>query len=441
MSRLARAEKMEERIKICRIVTRLNIGGPARQAVFLSRALNGDRYDTCLVTGVPEAGEGDMGYLAAQHGLQRYVVPQLRRPLHPWRDLRAFWGVWRLLRREQPLILHTHTAKAGALGRCAGWLYNLTGRMRHRHRPRLVMVHTFHGHVLAGYFGTMTTKLFTWIERQLARVTDRIVVVSEAAKQDLVARRIGQPERITVIPLGFDLRALLNAEQRQGMFRAAHRLEGLPLVGFVGRLVPIKQPGLLLRAAARLKAQAPIPAGRVRYVFVGDGELRASLEELARSLGLACEVLFLGWQRDLVEVYADLDVVCLTSLNEGLPAALIEAMAAGKPVVATDVGGVRELLGATPPQARTTGVPPAEFEVADRGILVGPSDAAGFAKALACVLEQAELRRRLGAAGRAYVRERFTEDRLRLDVERLYQELMRESNEGGRVAFNSGAGR
>jgi glycosyltransferase involved in cell wall biosynthesis len=211
MSRLARAEKMEERIKICRIVTRLNVGGPARQAIFLSRALNGDRYDTCLVTGVPESGEGDMGYLATQHGVQRYVVPELRRSLHPWRDVRVFWKVWRFLRREQPLILHTHTAKAGALGRCAGWLYNLAGRMQRRRRPRLVMVHTFHGHVLAGYFGTVTTKLFTWIERQLARVTDRIVVVSEAAKQDLVVRRIGQPERITVIPLGFDLRALLEA--------------------------------------------------------------------------------------------------------------------------------------------------------------------------------------------------------------------------------------
>jgi glycosyltransferase involved in cell wall biosynthesis len=401
---------MSRPLTILRVITRLNIGGPARQAVALSAQLSNSRFRTVLVTGPVGADEGDFGPMAEQAGIVRVMVPALRRPLHPWRDGVAFAALLRLLWRTRPAILHTHLAKAGALGRLAGMLYNAVGPGR-RPGHRAALVHTFHGHVLEGYFSPAVSRVFLAIERWLARRTDCLLAVSPTIRDELLAKGIGRPSQWRVIPLGLDLAPLAGIAPPE---------EQAPVrIGMVGRLVPIKNPGLFLGALHRLSSEdgAAAPVGLV----VGDGPLRAPLERQAQEVGLSQRVRFLGWQQDLPSIYEALDVVCLTSWNEGTPVALIEAMAAARPVVATDAGGVRDLLDDGPPAAGP--VPAGTFRLVSRGLLVRPGDAQGLAAALRAVAADAGLRRRLGTAARAHVIRQFTHERLVRDLAALYEEL------------------
>jgi glycosyltransferase involved in cell wall biosynthesis len=389
---------MQRKIKVLRIIARLNIGGPAIHTILLTEGLNKDKFDSLLVSGIVGDGEEDMSYLAEEKGIKPIIIPELGRKISFKNDLIAFWKLYKLIRRESPDIIHTHTAKAGTLGRLAGILYNLvTGYwLLVTGKQRCKLIHTFHGHVLHSYFGKIMTWLFIWIERILARFTDRIIVVNERIKKDLLGLGIGNPKKIAVIPLGLDLEKLL---------MISTNTNPTPRVGIVGRLVSVKNHRMFLDAIRLFLTQHPTSNTQYQFFIVGDGELRDELENYAERLGIRDSVIFTGWQRDLERLYSDLDIITLTSLNEGTPVSLIEAMAAGKVVIATDVGGVKDLLDTT------------------RGILVKSEDVEGFAQGLSLLLNNEDLRKRIGQSGREFVKNRFTKERLIRDIENLYELL------------------
>lgn len=404
---------MAQPIRVVRIITRLNIGGPSIHAVLLSTRLDRDRFATHLVAGAADREEGDLSALLQGGAARLTRVRSLRRALHPWRDLVAFLRILRIIWSERPRLIHTHMAKAGALGRMAGMVYNTLGPGRHPGR-RAILIHTFHGHVLEGYFPLWQSRLFVIIERWLVRRTDRCIAVSPAVRQALLALDIGREDRWETIPLGLDLSALAEVPVRNGS----------PSVrcGLVGRLVPIKNPGLFLEALSRLIRRGP--EASVCGVVVGDGPLRAPLERQAARLGLGGRVAFLGWRRDLPSLYDQIDIACLTSWNEGTPVSVIEAMAAARAVVATDVGGVRDLLEALPAAAEP--IPPGSFRVAARGLLVRPGDAEGLAAAVQALACDDGMRERVGRAARDYALQAFRAERLVEEMTALYERLAAE---------------
>lgn len=406
---------MSAPLRILRIVTRLNIGGPSIHVGVLVRGLDAVRFDTRLVAGSAGTAEGDMSSEVLAHPEQVIRLPRLRRALHPLNDLVVWWQLWRMIRRWRPHIVHTHMAKAGALGRSAAWV---AGWGRRAHRPRII--HTFHGHVLDGYFSPRWTRIFTAIERWLARRTDWVIAVSPAVRDDLVARGITAPERIRVIPLGLPLEAFLAVDGPIGRWRDAHA-PATPLLVWAGRLAPIKDVDLFIDALAVLRRRQPGLA--FRAVIAGDGELRAHTEQLIATRGLADRVICAGWVPDMAALFADADVVCLTSRNEGTPVAVIQALAAARPVVATAVGGVPDVLSDTPSTAGA--IPAGGFRRATGGLLVRAGDAESCAAAIAACLEQPSLRRQLGDAGRVAVRERYRDTRLTRDITDLYMASLR----------------
>ena len=385
--------------RIVRIITRLNIGGPSIQATSLSYRLRPHGYETVLVHGRLGPGEGDMSDLIPPDA-NAVREPSLQRAVAPLADARAVRRIYRLLCRERPALVHTHMAKAGAVGRTAAWLYNRTAG---RQRPAR-LVHTYHGHVLEGYFSPRKTAVFVAAERRLARITDRIVAISPEIRADLLeVYRIGRADQYVVIPLGFDLETFtrVDAAARREARAALQIPPSARVVSTVGRLTAIKQHELLLAAAARLVATVP----DALFLIAGDGERRTELEALTRSLGIAANVRFLGWRRDLTTVYGATDVFALTSRNEGTPVALIEAMASGVPGVSTNVGGVShviesDLVGATVPDG----------------------DPAAFADALRALVTSADLAG-MGERARQLVLARFGVERLVTDIVALYGTL------------------
>lgn len=393
--RVSATADVSARIRVVRVITRLNIGGPALHATLLTERLDPHGYDSLLVAGAEGAREGN--YLTLHGKTLDHLVrlPALGREVQGLTDLLAFVQLTRLLRRIRPQIVHTHMAKAGTLGRLAAF----TARVP-------VVVHTYHGHVFHGYFSPAKSRVFLAIERWLGRRTDRLLAVSETVRSDLVALGIADPGRFHVVPLGLDLATFLACEAYRGQLRAELALpDSTPLVGIVARLVPIKAHEVFLEAAARLRRDVP----ECRFLVVGDGDRRADLERQAERLGVADRVRFLGWRPDLARIYADLDVVALCSRNEGSPVSLIEAMAAGRPVVATRVGGVPDLV-----------------EDGVTGYLVPADDCDALASAVRALLADPERRQAMGAAGRKRVVPAFSAERLLADVDRLYTELLHE---------------
>jgi glycosyltransferase involved in cell wall biosynthesis len=375
---------------VLRVITRLNIGGPAIHAILLTEALDDGRvFDSTLVTGVTAPHEGDFLHLAQERSIEPVVVPELGREVSPVDDLVALARLVGLVRRAQPDVVHTHMAKAGTLGRLAAALCRVP-----------LIVHTYHGHVFHGYFGRAKTRVFLTIERALAKVTQRIVVVGERQRNEIAAFGVAPREKLLAIPLGLELGRFLQAEEHRGELRRELALpRDAPLVGIVARLVPIKAHEDFLQAARLIVERMP----EARFLIVGDGERRAELERLVDNLGLRSSVRFLGWRSDLDRVYADLDVVALASRNEGSPVALIEALAAARPVVSTAVGGVPEVVvdGQT-------------------GLLVPPSNPPALAQATLDLLGDRDYAARLGAAGRTHVYPRHDARRLVDDMRGLY---------------------
>ena len=313
------------------IIARLNIGGAALYVIELIDRMNSSGYEGRLVCGTVGRAEGDMRYLADQKGVAVTVIPSLGREISPVSDLKTIVELYSLIRREKPDIVHTHSAKAGFVGRIAAWLAGVP-----------VILHLFHGHVFSGYFSPAKTRVFILLEQLCARLSTRIIALSEGQKRDLSeVYHITRADHIDVIELGFQLDSLASIERHWGDFRRRYAIpEDAPLVGIVGRLVAIKNHDLFLSAARIVHGALP----DARFVLVGDGERRAELEALAGSLGLADRLRITGWIEDMRPVYSALDVLVLSSRNEGLPVCLIEALVARVPVVATAVGGIPDLL-------------------------------------------------------------------------------------------------
>jgi glycosyltransferase involved in cell wall biosynthesis len=403
-------------MKVLRIIARLNVGGPARHVVWLTEGLQAGEFETLLIAGVVPPGEDDMSYLAAAAGIKPFILPQMSREISV-KDAMTVWQLFRLMRREQPDIVHTHTAKAGTVGRLAGMMYS---RLSDGSACRFV--HTYHGHVFHSYYGKLKTRLFLGIERFLARfATDRIVVISEQQRREINETfRVGRRNQFAVIPLGIEMGAYASWRDRRPLWRAQLKLSDDDLlIGIIGRVTEIKNHGLFLEAAARLKKRT---AARVRFVVIGDGTLRHQLEERAKSLGLAEDISFLGTRNDPEDFYPALDIVALTSLNEGTPLTLIEAMANARPVIATAVGGVVDLLGTA---NKIPGQPdrPSGYRICQRGVSVVSGDAEGFAEGLARLIEDPALRDELGRAGLEFVTRNYAKERLLTDMAELYRGL------------------
>ena len=352
-----------------------------------------------MLTGMPQDqdDEGDMLYLAKEKGVWPIIIPELGRSLNLRNDLTAFWKIFSQISKEKPEIIHTHTAKAGALGRLAALLYKCF-----HPRAKIKLVHTFHGHVLHGYFNKAKSRIFIRIERFLAAFTHRIIAVSESVKDELVKLRVAGPEKITVIPLGLELDNFFKI-RRNGITNRDYKT-----VAIIGRLVPIKNHRMFLEAAKKVKE---LLGGRecCKFMIVGDGPLGPSLKSYASTLGLDNEVIFTGWKKDLSGVYSEADIVALTSLNEGTPVALIEAQAAACPCVATNVGGVADVI--------TEG---------KSGFLVALEDLESFVESLLKLLYNPTLARVMGEYGREAIRDKFSKEQLIGNMENLYRRLASE---------------
>jgi glycosyltransferase involved in cell wall biosynthesis len=388
----------EEPIRVLRIIARLNVGGPALHVSYLSSELDKIGYQTTLAAGKIGEGEGSMESTALERGIHPVYVPTLQREISPFVDGIAVFQILRLIRELRPDVLHTHTAKAGAVGRVAAMLAGSA-------RPPAV-VHTFHGHVLRGYFSPAKAEAFRRLESSLARVSDALVAVSPEVRDDLIGLGVAPPEKVVVIRLGLDLAA--RTAVAPGAADELRREAGVPadafLVGWLGRLTEIKRPADLLEAFARVH----VPQG-AHLLVAGDGPLRADMEALAASLGIGDRVHFVGFRSDVGAVYAACDAVALTSANEGTPVSVIEALAAGRPVVSTDVGGVSDIVR----EGRS-------------GFLVPAGDVDAISDRLMRLAADPDLRHAFGEAGRSDVVPRYSVPRLVSDVDSLYRRLLDE---------------
>ena len=386
-----------ERIKVLRVIARLNVGGPALHVAYLSAGLADRGYDTTLVAGKVGAGEESMAFVAEQRGVRIETLDDLHREIAPLRDLRTILRLARLIRSERPTILHTHTAKAGAVGRIAALLAGDA-------RPP-VIVHTFHGHVLRGYFNPALTAAFRLLEQLLARVATKLVAVSPEVRDDLVALGVAPAAKFAVVRLGIELDERVDYDE-EGR-KATRRLLGIPpdafVVGWIGRMTAVKRTDDIARTL-----QALVERGVDGYLcLVGDGPDRTRLERRMHELGVAKRCLFVGYQENVARFYDAMDVLLLTSVNEGTPVSVIEALAAGRPVVATRVGGVSDVV--------RDGVD---------GFLAEVADVESLAARLAELAGDPELRTRMGNAGRAHVVDRYAVERLVDDIDRLYRSLL-----------------
>jgi glycosyltransferase involved in cell wall biosynthesis len=381
---------------VLRVIARLNMGGPAHHVGLLGSLLDPERYESLLLHGEVGSGEDSLEESVRARGVRMARVPGLGPELRPHDDARALASLVRAMRLTRPNIVHTHTAKAGMLGRLAAVLAG---------DPRPAIVHTYHGHVLEGYFGPLRNAAYRGLERRLARVSDRLIGVSQATVDDLVRIGVAERAKFEVIPIGLDLDPFLQAGPDAGSgFRGEAGVQANEvLLTFVGRLVAIKRVDVLLRAVARARELgAP-----VRLAVVGDGGERKTLARLAVELGIAGHVVFAGYRADMVAVASATDLAVLSSDNEGTPVWLIEAAAAGAPAAAVSVGGVPDVV------------------TSQTGALARPGDADALGRAIAELSLDPERRAALSEAARRHVAERYAAERLVRDVEALYEGLLR----------------
>jgi glycosyltransferase involved in cell wall biosynthesis len=393
-------ELSAEPIRVLRLIARLNMGGPALHVSYLTKGLDERGYETTLVAGSLARGESSMSFVAEELGIDVVGMPQLHREVSPLYDSVSVARLVGLIRRLRPQILHTHTAKAGAIGRVAALASGTA-------RPPII-VHTFHGHVLRGYFGPVRSAVFREIERALARATTRLVAVSPEVRDDLVGFGVAPADRFSVVRLGIELDARITDES--GSREVLRSLFGVPeerfVIGWIGRMTPIKRVEDVLLALAGLRERGVDAIA----CLVGDGPDREAAERRAHALGLARHVLFVGYQRDVAPYYAFLDAFLLPSANEGTPVVAIESLAAGRPVVATRVGGVPDVVSD-----------------GEDGFLVSVGDIRSTVDALEQLANDPARRLAMGAAGRERVVPRYRVERLVDDVDELYRELLSEA--------------
>lgn len=382
------------RIGVLQIITRLNIGGASVHAALLAAKMNPEYFHTMLVAGTLNDKEGDMNYLAEEHGVTPVYVQEMGREIDLKNDILAILRLYQLLRDVRPTIVHTHTTKAGILGRSAAILARIP-----------IVVHTYHGHYFNFFFNSTVTRLFLTLERFFAVFTHRILVVSQQQFDEISSKfKVASADKLRVVPLGLDLTRFLNAEMhRSKLKRELNLYVNTLLVGIVGRLVPVKNHRLFLQMAQQVVQRR----NDVHFAIVGDGELADELKELANELSINGKVSFLGWRKDLDVIYADLDLCVLTSYDEGTPVSLIEALASATPVVSTAVGGVPDVV-----------------EHLKTGLVVPSNDVQALTSAVMQLLADKERRIAYGCAGRAAMKEKYGIERLICDIEQLYEELL-----------------
>jgi glycosyltransferase involved in cell wall biosynthesis len=391
-------------IRVLRVIARLNMGGPAIHVANLAAGLEPLGYHTTLVAGSLARGEDSMAFLADRLGVSVVPVPEMEREVSPLNDARAVHRLARLIEELRPHILHTHTAKAGALARAAALLVGPA-------RPPIV-VHTFHGHVLKGYFGTTRTAFFRRVENVLAAASDVLIAVSPEVRDELVELGVAPRQKFAVVHLGIPFTERLGGPTAGIDLRHAYGIpEEVFVIGWVGRMTGVKDTDTVLRVTAAVRELGVDAA----LCMVGDGPEREHLEQLARDLRIARHVYFVGYQTDVSPYYELFDAFVLPSVNEGTPVSAIEALASGTPVVANRVGGVPDVV--------RDGVD---------GFLVEIGDVEGAARRLFELARDPALARRLGAAGKSRVISRYAVERLVDDVDRLYRSLLEAKNLNGR---------
>ncbi|HEU4718183.1 MAG TPA: glycosyltransferase [Bacteroidia bacterium] len=391
--------------RILRIINRFNLGGPTYNVAYLTKFLSPE-FETLLVGGSKDETEDSSEFILENLGLKPVIIPEMKREISIRQDRIAYKKIKALIREFKPDIVHTHASKAGALGRRAAYAC---------HVP--VIVHTFHGHVFHSYFGKLKTALYLNIERRLARKTDAIIAISEKQKQELSETfRIAPAEKFHVIPLGFDLeRFRTGTEAKRKAFREKYQVADDEIaIGIIGRLVPIKNHRLFLDAFLKAKGMT---SKKIKGFIIGDGELKTELMEYCKTAGLSftsrtglhpsADIFFTSWIKDADVAIAGLDIVALSSLNEGTPVSLIEAQASGRPVVSTRVGGVENIV------------------LPDRSALLSdPGDAEEFARHLLRLVEDEALRGSFGNCGSEQIGERFSYTRLTSEMGALYRRLL-----------------
>lgn len=396
-------------VKVLRIINRFNLGGPTYNAAYLTRYM-APEFETLLVGGVKDDSEDSSEYILEQIGVKPVIIPEMQRSIRYNDDLVAYRKIKKLIREFKPDIVHTHASKAGSLGRWAAYNSKVP-----------VIVHTFHGHVFHSYFSRTRTALYKQIERRLARHSSRIIALSDLQKHELAdIHRICPADKIEVIPLGFDLsRFQENTEQKRADFRTRYQLaEDELAIGIIGRLVPVKNHKLFIKAFAQVLAQS---RHKIKAFIIGDGELMPELQQYARELELnlatepggyrEAQIIFTSWIKAVDQANAGLDIVALSSLNEGTPVSLIEAQASNKPIVTTQTGGIENVV-----------IP------GKTALLAGNDDVELYASQLLTLVENDLLRTSMTQYGWEHVKHTFHYTRLVADMKNLYHRLLAEKS-------------
>ena len=390
----------QKKIKVLRIINRFNIGGPTYNATFLTRFLS-DEFETLLVGGLPEEGEADSLHILEEYGVKPLLIKELKRAPNFSSDRIAYKKIKEIIKEFKPDIVHTHAAKAGALGRKAAKSCNVP-----------VIVHTFHGHVFHSYFGSLKTRLFKMIERNLAKKSSQIIAISNLQKQELVEEhKICEASKITVVPLGFDLQKF-QENKLETRFRTREKYgidEDEIAIAIIGRLAPIKDHAFFLEVLKEIEQQT---TKKVKVFIVGDGEEFESIKEkvLAFPNNERFSITMTSWIKDIASFNPGMDIICLCSKNEGTPVSLIEAQASNVVIVSTDVGGVKDIL--------------LENET---GFIVTKGAKTEYTQKLLQLIEEDDLRKTMGNKGWEHVKVKFHYSTLVANVEGLYKRLLIEN--------------
>ena len=390
--------------KVLRIINRLNLGGPTYNAANLTKYLDGD-FETLLVSGMTDETEQSSQFILDKLNLKPVYIKEMYRELNPFKDYKAYFKIREIIREFKPDIVHTHAAKAGAVGRLAAY-----------HEGVPVIVHTFHGHVFHSYFSPLKTRVFLEIERYLGRKTHGIVTLSEIQKKELTEQfNVAPASKFEIVPLGFDLsRFTESKEEKRKAFREKYNVSDDEIaISIVGRLVPVKNHPMFLKA---LKIVSEKTNKKIRAFIIGDGEERGAVEQLAKDLGLAFNnddlkekniLTFTSWIKDIDVSNAGSDIIALTSFNEGTPVSLIEAQASGKPIVSTRVGGIANIV-----------------QEGETALLAESDDTETFAAHLLRLVNDDALREKMTGIGTDFVMESFSHLRLARDMSALYRKLL-----------------
>ena len=390
-------------VKVLRIINRFNLGGITYNVAYLSKFLS-DKYETLLIGGAEEEGEESSLHITDKLGLKPIIFEELQRSIGFKNDYAAYKRIKQIIKEYKPDIVHTHASKAGAVGRLAAI-----------HCKVPIIVHTFHGHVFHSYFGKAKTEFYKNIERYLAKKTDAIIAISDIQKKELTEKfKVCAPQQTHVINLGFDLeRFTLDIERKRKEFRTKYNLQdGELAIGIIGRLAPVKNHELFIDAIENISKNSD---KKIRAFIIGDGETREQLENylFAKKLPFTSEpsvsklFCFTSWIKDVDWALAGLDLVALSSKNEGTPVSLIEAQAAGKFIVATNVGGTADILHK------------------DCGFLCDQKKPEEFINQLLNAVTNFETLSSKAKNGQEQVLQKFSYKRLANDVERLYDTLLK----------------